>query len=102
MSVIDRKSVVAKKFLIFLLIKKTQVTTAVKSNQSKLHIYLCFLGMAPASLDMQLVCSALESKPQAMLMHIGTPTYSRLLCMIWLEDATAELDLLTTTRLGKR
>lgn len=52
----EKQRVVVKKILIilfFFLIKKPRVTTAVKSNQSKRHIYLYFLGMAPASLDTQ-------------------------------------------------
>lgn len=63
----EEQSVVVKKFLNFFLIKKTQVTTAVKSNQSKLHIYLCFLGTAPASLDMQtsLFCFGVQTSSNA-------------------------------------
>lgn len=56
--------------------------------------------MAVVSPDTKLVCSTLDSKPQAMLRHSNIPPYSRLY-MICLDDAIAELDLLISTWLGK-
>lgn len=52
--------IAGKKKFFFFSIKKP---TAVKSNQSKLHISICFLGMAPAKLDMHttLICFGVQT-----------------------------------------